>query len=139
MKRDVQEPGRKNFDFEICEPGVTDCVYTGMVNPLAVLLLSLFQDPSIAESIEQLGDESLEVRQRAEARLQHTGRAAVPALREAAMMHAEPEVRLRAASVVRYLTQVHWWTDLREAKQRAMEEKKPLFVFSTIGPLDGFC
>ena len=36
------------------------------------------------------------------------------------------------------LVLLRWLTDLETARKRAVQEKKPLLVFSTAGPLDGF-
>lgn len=103
---------------------------------IAVLLALALQDP--AELIRRLGDEAVDVRQAAEEALRSGGKEVVEPLRTAAAEHPDPEVRARAAALVRHHTQVRWHTDLAVARAKAVAQGKPLLVFSTMGPLDGF-
>ena len=105
---------------------------------LAILALTLLAQEDVAALVRQLGEDSLEVRDLAEEKLKGRGRAIVPELRRVARDHSDPEVRVRVASVIRHLTQVRWQTDLALARRKAAAEKKPLLVFSTLGPLDGY-
>lgn len=106
----------------------------GMMIALALALA--VQD--VGDLVRRLGDESVDVRSTAEAALRERGRAVVPELRKAAVEHPDPEVRGRAEALVRSITRIRWHTDLAEARKRAVAENKPLLVFSTMGPLDGF-
>jgi len=105
---------------------------------LCVLLLSLVPDDGLTETIRQLGDDAAELRDAAVRKLQAKGRAIVPDLERALSEEKDEEIRARLAAVVRFLTQVRWHTDLATARAKAAAEKKPLLVFSTMGPLDGF-
>ena len=66
------------------------------------------------------------------------GSKALPALKKAAESHDDPEIRVRAASIVKHLTQIHWVTDFHAALRQAKKSGKRLLVFSTGGPLDGY-
>ena len=103
---------------------------------IAVLVALALQDP--AELIRRLGDDAVDVRLAAEEALRSGGKGAVAELRKAAVEHPDPEVRARAAALVRHHVQVRWHTDLQAARAKAVAENKPLLVFSTMGPLDGF-
>lgn len=109
--------------------------------PFAALALAALplaaQDAEVGALVERLGSDSIAVRQRAESDLKSRGRAALPAVRQAATAHEDAEVRTRAAEVIRYLTEVRWRTDLGEALKAAAADRKPVLVFSSIGPLDG--
>lgn len=103
---------------------------------VALMLLLAAQDT--AELIRRLGDERVDLRQAAEDALRSAGKEVVAPLRKAAAEHPDPEVRSRAADLVRHHVQVRWHTDLEAARAKAVAENKPLLVFSTMGPLDGF-
>jgi len=103
---------------------------------MAILAALALQDT--AELIRRLGHESVDVRVAAEEALRAGGKPAVAPLRKAAEEHPDPEVRARAAALVRHHVQVRWHTDLEAARAKAVAESKPLLVFSTMGPLDGF-
>jgi len=108
------------------------------VTTLAILALTFLAQEDVAALVRQLGEDALETRDLAEEQLRKRGRAVVPELQKIARDHSDPEVRARAASVVHYLTQVRWQTDLALARKKAAAEKKPLLVFSTMGPVDGY-
>lgn len=103
---------------------------------MAILLLLALQD--IDGLIERLGHDDVDVRDKAQTDLLKRGRAALPAIRKAAESHADPEVRARASALVRAINTPAWRTDLDAALKTAATEKKLLFVFSTMGPLDGY-
>ena len=105
---------------------------------LAFLALALLAQEDVASLVRQLGEDALEARDAAEEKLRGRGRTIVPELRRIARDHSDPEVRSRAFSVIRHLTQVRWQTDLALARRKAAAKKKPLLVFSTMGPLDGY-
>lgn len=102
-----------------------------------LLLLAAAQD-SFETLIEKLGDSSIEVREDAELQLRKMGRTIVPDLRRIAEKHGDPEVRSRAAAVVQAITEIRWWTDVEGARKAAKAQGRPLLVFSTMGPLDGY-
>ena len=104
---------------------------------LTLLLAACLQD-SFDTLVEQLGDSSIEVREDAELRLRKMGRKIVPDLRRISERHGDPEVRSRAAAVLKAITEVRWWTDVESARKAAKAEGRPLLVFSTMGPLDGY-
>jgi len=103
---------------------------------LSLLLVLASQD--VPELIRQLGDDAAQVRDAAVVKLAAKGRAVVPDLERALENQQDPEIRARLNLVVRQLTQVRWHTDLARGMQKAAAEKKPLLVFSTMGPLNGF-
>ena len=107
-----------------------------MIAFLACLIST--QDSDIASLVRSLSDDSVEVRESAEEKLKSRGRSILPELRMAAADHPDPEVRLQIARVIRYSTEVRWHTDVTIARKKAAQEKKPLLVFSTMGPLDGY-
>ncbi len=109
-----------------------------MTTLLCALLLAVLPDDGLTETIRQLGDDAVEVRDAAVRTLQAKGRTIVPDLERALTEERDVEIRSRLAAVVKYLTQVRWHTDLASARAKAAAEKKPLLVFSTMGPLDGF-
>jgi hypothetical protein len=109
-----------------------------MTTLVALLLLILPPDDGVQELLRQLGDDAPAIRAAAVEKLTGRGRAIVPELKAALAEQSDPEVRARIALVVRHLTQVRWLTDVPSARKKAELEKKPLLVFSTIGPLDGF-
>ena len=104
------------------------------------LLLSLAasQDESVADCIRRLGDDAIDVREAAEAKLKARGRGILPELELAAKTQSDFEIRTRISHVIQFFTQVRWHTNLELARRKAAQEKKPLLVFSTMGPLDGF-
>src|SRR5262245_4676323 len=53
--------------------------------------------------IEQLGDDNFDKRQEASQRLEKIGKPALTALKQAAQEHADPEVKSRAADLVRHI------------------------------------
>jgi len=108
------------------------------MNTIALLALALFQQEDLATFVGQLGDESITVRERAESHLRKLGRDSVPALLRAAKEHPDLEVRARIGGIIKHLTEVRWNTDLELARRKAAAEGKPLLVFSTKGPLDGY-
>jgi WD40 repeat protein len=66
-------------------------------------------DPeAVGKLIEQLGHDEYARRQEASRQLQEMGAPAVPALERASRTHADPDVRLRAALVIRAITQEVW-------------------------------
>ena len=99
-------------------------------------VLAAAQDPAVF--IEDLGASSIQERERAEAKLRALGPALLPALRKAASGHYSAEVRLRVARIIRHHTQVHWAPTLSGGLGEASRQGKPLLVFSTIGPRDGY-
>lgn len=101
-----------------------------------LLLLACTQD--FDTLVEKLGDSSIDVREEAEAALRKMGRKIVPDLRQIAERHSDPEVRSRAAGILKSITEIRWRTDLEGALRAAKESKKPLLVFSTMGPIDGY-
>jgi|SRR6185503_1032916 len=102
------------------------------------LLLAVLPDDGVAESIRHLGDDSAEVRQAAVQKLKAQGRPILPDLERALPGERDPEVRARIVLVINFLTRVQWRTDLPTALKAAASEQKPLLVFSTLGPVDGF-
>jgi hypothetical protein len=108
-----------------------------MILCTALLLAACAQD-SFETLVEKLGDSSIEVREEAEQELRRLGRKIVPDLRRVAEKHSDPEVRSRALSVVKALTEVRWWTDVASARKAANASGKRLLVFSTMGPVDGY-
>lgn len=105
---------------------------------LFLFLLLGQPDDTEAESIRNLGADSVEVRETAMANLKGRGRAILPELELALNKIADPEVRARITLVIKHLTQVRWHTDLALAMRIAAAEEKPLLVFSTMGELDGY-
>ena len=101
------------------------------------LLLALAQ-ADVRDLIRKLGEDSLEERERAVEALRSKGRAVLPELERAANSHSDAEVRARAREIIRHLTSVRWRTGVDGALRAAAAERKPLLVFSTIGPLDGY-
>ena len=105
---------------------------------LILLLLTAAPDDSVAELIRRLGDDVAAVRDAGAAALTARGRAILPELENALAAQTDTEVHERLKRIIRDLTQIRWHTDLDLAKRKAAAEKKPLVVFSTLGPLDGF-
>jgi hypothetical protein len=105
---------------------------------LALLLLIAPPDDGVPELVRQLGHDDAVMRAAAVEKLLGRGRAIVPELESALVGQSDLEVRARISMLLRQLTQVRWLTDVHTARQRAAKEKKPLLVFSTLGPLDGF-
>jgi hypothetical protein len=105
---------------------------------LLLVFLASPPDEGVQELFRQLGDDAAAVRAGAVQKLIGRGRAIVPELKAALAEQSDPEIRARLALVLRQLTQVRWLTDLPTARSKAAVEKKPLLVFSTVGPLDGF-
>jgi hypothetical protein len=105
---------------------------------VALLILAALQQEDVATLVRQLGDDAVSVRESAESKLRSLGRERVPDLLLAAKDHPDLEVRARIRQVVKHLTEVRWHTDLALARRKAALERKPLLVFSTKGPLDGF-
>jgi hypothetical protein len=105
---------------------------------LALILLLVAPADDVSDLVRQLGDDAVDVRAAAAAKLTAQGRAIGPDLERARAGESDPEVRARIAQILRSLTQVRWYTDLEPAMRKAAAEKKPLLVFSTLGPLDGF-
>jgi hypothetical protein len=106
----------------------------------ALLLLAsalVAQDTDPSRLIEQLGGDDIESRDRAEAALVKLGRPALATI-EKALAGAEGEAKARLQRVVAAITRPRWTTDLSRALATAKAEKKPLFVFSTVGDLDGY-
>lgn len=64
--------------------------------------------PAVQKLIEQLGDDEPEVRKRAVARLESLDEEAVPALRVASKDHPDPDVRLRALTLLRAIRAKHF-------------------------------
>jgi len=109
---------------------------------LACLLLASWQqdpeiDRKVAALVQKFDTEELAARDAAEMELVKLGRPALQSLRRA-LTDASPEVRSRLERVISSLTKPRWMTDVAAAKAKAAELKKPLLVFSTIGPLDGY-
>jgi hypothetical protein len=100
-----------------------------------VLAAVLAQDTQ--ELIRRLGHDEYQVREKAEAELRKIGKPALTEL-QCAEKDPDPEIRTRAASLVRYLTQIRWFTDETAALREAAARKKKLLVFSTGGELDGY-
>jgi hypothetical protein len=109
-----------------------------MTTVCCVLLLAIGADDGLTDTIRQLGDDAVEVRDAAVRKLRARGRAIVPDLERALSEEQDAETRARLTAVLKFLTRVHWYTDLASARARAAAEKKPLLVFSTMGPLDGY-
>lgn len=80
---------------------------------LALILLAAQDDPE--SLIRQLGDDTVEVRERAAEALRRMGSAAIPALRGAAEKSDDPEVRARAAELAGRLEDAELWSRLRVA------------------------
>ncbi len=70
-------------------------------------------DPRAQALVEQLGEESYARRQAAVQELESLGEPALPSLRQAASRHADPEVRWRAALLLRTIRLVSRSTDLQ--------------------------
>lgn len=104
------------------------------MNMMALALALLLQQ----DLIRQLGADDYATREEATAKLVEMGRAALPALREAAAAERDEEVRVRIQQIVRHLTELRWHSDLATALQAAREADRPLLVYSTIGALNGF-
>jgi hypothetical protein len=96
------------------------------------------QEETVSDVVRQLGDEAPPLREAAVQKLKARGRKVLPELNQLLTEQADPEVRARIGLILRQLTQVRWYTDLSQAEMVAASEKKPLLVFSTKGPLDGF-
>jgi WD40 repeat protein len=75
---------------------------------LALLACSRPDPAAVGKLIEQLGHDDYALRQEASRKLQEIGAAAVPELEKASRTHPDPDVRLRAALVVRAITQEVW-------------------------------
>jgi len=104
---------------------------------LLLCLLLCVQDDKSAKLIEALGGDDLEARESAEVELVKLGRPGLPAVRKA-LAAAQGESKSRLERVVAAITEPRWMTDVARAKERAAAEKKPLFVFATIGEVGGF-
>jgi WD40 repeat protein len=75
---------------------------------LALLACGEPDPAAVGKLIEQLGHDEYARRQEASRQLQEMGPAVVPALERVSRTHADPDVRLRAALVVRAITQEVW-------------------------------
>ena len=101
---------------------------------MALALAVLLQD----DLIRGLGSDDYAARETATAKLIEMGRAALPALREAAAATRDEEVRIRIQQIIRHVTELRWHTDLDSALKASREADKPLLIYSTIGALNGF-
>jgi|SRR6185436_18377875 len=108
------------------------------MNAILLLTLACFAQEDLATLVDRLGDDRIAVREHAQAQLKKLGRETVPALLRAAREHPDPEVRARIGGIVKHFTEVRWHTNLDLARSKAAAEGKPLLVFSTKGPLDGY-
>lgn len=108
------------------------------MTPLMLTLVLAASGDGVQELVRQLGDDDASTRAVAVENLIAQGRGVVLELEAARAGQSDPEVRARIAWVLKSLTQVRWLTDLETGRKRAAREKKPLLVFSTGGPLDGF-
>lgn len=88
--------------------------------------------------IRRLGADDYAARESATAKLIDMGRAALPALREAAASTRDEEIRVRINQIIRHLTELRWHADLDSALRASREADKPLLIYSTIGALNGF-
>ena len=122
---------------EMDERSGVRCVKQSMTTLLLLLLLMTPGD-GVQDLLRQLGEDDAAVRATAVEKLISRGRGIVPELQAALVGQSDPEVRARIAQVLRALTRVRWLTDLESGRRKAAQEKKPLVVFSTAGPLDGF-
>ena len=77
-----------------------------MIALLILGALAAAQDPAVL--INHLGADTIQERERAEADLRALGPAILPALRRATSGQHAAEIRLRAARIIRYHTQVRW-------------------------------
>ena len=97
-----------------------------------LLLGALAAAPDPALFIDQLGAETIQEREQAEASLRDLGPDILPALRKASSGNPSAEVRLRIARVIRYLTQIRWSPTLagalQEASRQGIKAKNPLCV-----------
>lgn len=105
---------------------------------MTALLLYIAAAQDLGDWLDRLSDPEIEVRERAELEIRKMGKKVVPDLRKVAETHGDPEVRGRARALLRWFTQVRWRRDVAEALRAAAAERKPVFVFSTMGPPDGY-
>lgn len=104
----------------------------------AFVALATGQEPAIDVLLAGLGHEAVEQREAAESGLKSLGRDVLPALRRAAATASDLETRARLDRVIRHFTRVRWFSDLGEARRQAAAQRKPLLIFSTMGPLNGY-
>ena len=145
MKTDVSILGQQmNAVFK--SNGSALLIILGM---LSISVISLFGAESngtknlpnsgtVQALIGQLASESYEQRENAHTKMLSLGARLLPALRGAEENTHDPEVRNRLKALIRGLARPRWQSSLEQAKLAAKSSGKPIMIFSTIGPLNGF-
>ena len=105
---------------------------------LALLLLFSCQDACVPATVERLTADDIAVREQAVDDLVKRGSNIIPAVRRALAAATDAELKGRLETVLKALTEIRWMTDLGAAQKAAAEQKRPLLVYATRGPLNGW-
>ena len=92
----------------------------------------------LAALIEGLKSKAHSQRESAQKQLTALGSSALPELREALKGKHGPEAQYRLKAVIKQLSKLNWSSSIEDALATAREQNKMVFVFSTIGEVDGY-
>ena len=88
--------------------------------------------------VAELGSQEFEARESAQATLLSMDCGALAILKRCFELQTDPEILQRLKAVLWTLSHPRWLGSVEEAKGAALKTGKPIMVFSTIGPSNGF-
>jgi len=103
-----------------------------------LLLLAAQETACFPATADKLSSDDIDVRDQALADLVKRGAKAVPAIRAALAKATDTELKGRLELALKALTEIRWMNDLDAALKVSAAEKRPLLVYVTNGPVNGW-